>query len=294
MTAPNFARLILLAFAWGITFLLIRVAAPVLGPVLLVESRVAIAGLVLLTYARALGLLPEFRARWRMYLMLGALNSALPFVLISYAQLRLEASFTAVLISTSPMFSALLGHALGEDRLSLRKLAGLGAGVAGVAILLGWHPADTASGNVLPRTASIVLVLGAALVYAIAAAYTRRQSGKAPGLMLATGSQLGAAALLLPLVPGTWPNAAPTVEAIACMLVLALLSSAFAFVLYFRLIADIGPVKTLSVNFIAPLFGVAGGVIALGEPLTASMVAGAAVILAGTWLALVPGARPES
>lgn len=291
MTPASLVRLVLLAFCWGIAFLFVRVAVPEIGPLLLAELRVLIAGLLLLVYARSLGLLPDFRRHWRLYLLLGSLNSALPFVLIAYAQLRLEASLAAVLVSTAPMFSAVLAHVAGDERLNMRKLIGLAAGVAGIALLVGWTPSDEPAGSTLSKTTAIALVLCGALVYAIAAVYTRGRSGRAPGLILAAGSQLGAAALLLPLVPLAWPAAVPGAQAIACTLALALVSSAFAFVLYFRLIADVGPVKTLTVNFLAPVFGVAGGVIVLGEPLTVSMLAGAAVTLGGIWLTLDLRAR---
>ena len=120
--------------------------------------------------------------------------------------------------------------------------------------------------------------------------------------MLAAGSQLGAAVLMLPLVEGHWPAAlagatpaallqAPLAGALLCALALALLSSALAFVLYFRLIAAVGPVRTLTVNFLSPAVGVAGGVLLLGEPLTPAIVLGLAVVLGGTWLVLVRPSR---
>ena len=288
MSAASAARLLLLGFSWGIGFLFINLAAPSFGPILLVALRVAIGGLVLLAYARSLGLAVHWRANWRLFLALGALNSSIPFVLVAYGQLRVEASLAAILICIAPMFSAVLAHIAGEERIGLRRLAGLVAGVAGVAILLGWAPPDTVTEGFPPRAVAIALILAAALVYSFAAVYSRDTGKRAPGLILAGGSQIGGAVLLLPLLPAFWPTAMPTLEATASMIALALVCSALAFVLYFRLIADIGPVKTLTVNFIAPVFGVGSGVAILGEAFTPSMMAGAAVILVGTWLVLDP------
>ena len=288
MSAASAARLVLLGFSWGIGFLFINLAAPSFGPILLVALRVAIGGLVLLAYARSLGLAVNWRANWRLFIALGALNSAIPFVMVAYGQLRIEASLAAVLICVAPMFSAVLAHIAGEERIGLRRLAGLITGVAGVAILFGWTPPDTVTEGFPPRAVAIALVLGAALVYSVAAIYSRDTGKRAPGLILAGGCQIGAAVLLLPLLPAFWPTAMPTLEATASMIALALVCSALAFVLYFRLIADIGPVKTLTVNFIAPVFGVGSGVVVLGEAFTPSMMAGAAVILVGTWLVLDP------
>lgn len=295
MPPASLVHLVLLAACWGSAFLFIRVAAPAIGPVALVEWRVALGGLLLLAWAawlhRAPGFLRGFARHWKLYLGLGALNSALPFALVSWSALRLEASFTAVLVATAPLFSALLAHASGEERLRPRKAAGLAAGACGVAVLLGWSPAASTDPS---WWLAVAAALGAAMLYAVAAAYTRRHAGAASGPVLAAGCQLGAAALLLlmlpldPLIAG--PATAPLTPAvIGSMAALVLFSSALAFILYFRLIADVGPVRTLTVNFLAPLFGVAGGVLVLGEPFTTAIAIGTAIILAGMGLVLAPG-----
>lgn len=287
-----------LSLVWGLAFLFIRVAVPVLGPPLLVELRVLVAGLVLWAWVRMLGLHLGTVRDWPRFMMLGLLNSALPFLLVSYAELRVEASLAAVLVATTPLFSAVLAHLVGEERMDARKATGLTVGIAGVAILAGWSPGSRSVDDWL----ALAALVGAAMVYACAGVYSRRRGAGTPPAVLAAGSQLGAAVLMLPLVEGHWPAAlagatpaallqAPLAGALLCALALALLSSALAFVLYFRLIAAVGPVRTLTVNFLSPAVGVAGGVLLLGEPLTPAIVLGLAVVLAGTWLVLVRPSR---
>jgi drug/metabolite transporter (DMT)-like permease len=280
----NVAQLVLLAGLWGSAFLFIRVAAPIVGPLLVVEARVAIAGVVLLAYILALGHAPRFRERWRMYLTLGALNSAIPFLLVAFGLLHLTASLSAILVATTPLWGLVVAAIWIGEPVTWRKVLGLGAGVAGVAILLGWSPVALTPAVL----AAVVATLAAGVCYALAATYSKTRLARSgvPSMVMAMGSQLGAAVLLAPLVPFRWPAEAPEPYVIGAMVVLGLFSSALAFFLYFRLIDAIGPVKTMTVNFLAPIFGVAGGVIFLREPLTLSMIIGAAVILASTALVL--------
>lgn len=286
MAPADLGRLILLAAAWGLAFVFIRVAVPPLGPVALVEIRQVIAGGLLLAYLASLGIALDFRGRWRKFLVLALLGSALPFTLIATAQQILTASYTVILVSTSPLFAAAIAAVVLKEPLTVRKVGGLLFGVAGVALLVGWNPVGAA----LPPAWTIGFVLTAALLYAIAGVYTRVAAQGIPPLATAAGSQLVAALLLAPLVTLFPPAAMPSPIAWAAVLALALLSSALAFILYFQLIRSIGPVRTLTVNFLTPLFGVGGGVLLLGERFTANVAAGAAVILAATWLVLAaPG-----
>jgi drug/metabolite transporter (DMT)-like permease len=287
MAPADLGRLVLLAAAWGLAFVFIRVAVVPLGPIALVELRQVIAGGVLLFYLAAIGVALDVGTRWRTFLILALLNSALPFTLIATAQQILTASYTVILVATSPLFAAMIAAAVLKEPLTARKVAGLALGIAGVALLVGWNPAAEA----LPPAWTIAFVLAAAALYAIAGIYTRVAAQGIPPLATAAGSQLAAALLLVPLVPFSPPAAMPSPLAWAAVLALALFSSALAFILYFQLIRSIGPVKTLTVNFLTPLFGVGGGVLLLGERFTANVAAGAAVILGATWLVIAaPGA----
>jgi drug/metabolite transporter (DMT)-like permease len=282
MSAADLGRLVLLAAVWGLAFVFIRVAVMPLGPFALVELRQAIAGIALALYLRSLGLALDFRGRWRIYLPLALLNSAVPFVLIAAAQQELAASYAVILVSTSPLFAALIAAAALKDPLTLRKMTGLLLGIAGIALLVGWNPAAMA----VPPAWAIAATLAAALFYAMAGVYTRIVAQGIPPIATAAGSQLISAVVVLPFVAIVPPAAMPTPIEWLNVLALALLSSALAFILYFQLIRNVGPVKTLTVNFLAPLFGVGGGALLLGERITANMLTGAAVILVGTALVL--------
>ena len=289
MSAADLGRLVLLAAVWGLAFVFIRVAVMPLGPVALVELRQVIAGLALALYARALGLSLDLRGRWRIYLPIAILNSAVPFVLIAAAQRELAASYTVILVSTTPLFAALIAAVALKDPLTPGKLTGLVLGIAGVALLIGWNPTALD----LPPLWAIAAVLAAALLYAVAGVYTRMVAHGIPPIATAAGSQLAAAFLVLPFVAVVPPGAMPTPLEWLNVVALALASSALAFILYYQLIRNVGPVKASTVNFLTPIFGVGGGALLLGERITANMVAGAAVILVGTALVL-GGARPRA
>lgn len=282
MSAADLLRLVLLAACWGLAFVFIGVAVHSLGPCALVEVRALLASLVLFVYARLSGARLDLGRHWRLYLIIGALGSAIPFVLIALAQTVLSASYSVVLLSIAPLLSALVALLWIGERPSLSKIAGLLLGLAGVALLSGLRPASGAA----PPIWAVLMALGAAALYGVAGVYSKRNASGIAPLALATGSQLGAAILLLPLAMAFPPAAAPTVVEWLNVVALALFSSALAFILYFHLIDSIGPVKTLSVNYLTPVFGVAGGVLALGEPLTVNLLGGMALILVGLTLVI--------
>lgn len=285
MRGEDIGRLLLLSALWGGSFIFIRVAAPVLGPVVLVWVRVLLAGLLLLAYALGSGRSIEFRRHWRQYLMLGLFNSALPFVLISAAELQLSASLAAMLNATSPLFGAVIAFFWLRDPFTTRKLAGLALGIAGVTILAGWSPITLDAVVLL----SILASLAGAASYGLASVYTKAKVSNIPALNMAAGSQLAAGLLLSPLAPFTWPTVNPSPTVVLCTLALAVASTAFAYLLFFRLVVDVGPTKALTVTFLVPVFGVLWGAFFLGEPVGISTVIGGLVVLAGT--ALVVGVR---
>jgi drug/metabolite transporter (DMT)-like permease len=293
MRTIDLGRLVLLSAIWGSSFIFIRIAAPVLGPIALVEARVAIAGVTLLVYAalnrsrtrptagKGQGL--EFRERWRQYLILGAVGTAIPFVLISTAELQLSASLAAILNATSPLFGAIVAAIWIGDPLTLRKMGGLAIGFLGVAILAGWSDMAISPFVLLSIGASLL----AALCYGTGSVYTKARVQGAPPLGMAAGSQLAASLVLLPITPFALPAAEPSRTALFATLALGFICTGLAYLIYFRLVVDIGPVKTLTVTFLVPIFGVMWGRLFLGEPITPVTVIACAVILAGT--ALVTG-----
>jgi drug/metabolite transporter (DMT)-like permease len=275
MSRKDLTTLLLLAFAWGASFLFMRIASPELGPVFTTELRVTLAGTALLLYAfvtrRKLGILKH----WKQFLLLGAINAALPFTLICMAELHLSASLAAILNATTPMFAALAAWGTRQEKPGLAKSAGLVIGLIGVAVLVGWSP--------VPLTSTVLLSVGyslcAALCYAFGGLYASRVGSGLTPLALAAGQQLGASVVLLPLAVIFAPDHLPSAAAVYSVLGLSLICTSVAYLLYFRLIASIGPVKTVSVTFLVPVFGLMWGAIFLHEPVYANTLAGLVIIL---------------
>ena len=283
MAAADLLRLIALAACWGLAFVFIRVAVPSTGPFALVEMRALIASILLYGYLRATGVPLDLPRNWTRYAVSGALGSAIPFAMIAMAQTAQSASYSVVLVGMAPMFSALIAALWMGERFTWQKGAGLLIGLSGVALLTGWNP----SAVEVPPFWAVGLTLGAAALYGLAGVYAKKYTAGIPPQAQATGSQMAAALMLLPPALFAMPQAVPSMLVWANIVALATFSSALAFMLYFRLIANIGPVKTVSVNYLTPLFGVAGGVLFLDEKLTANILLGALAILAGLTLVMM-------
>jgi drug/metabolite transporter (DMT)-like permease len=290
MTPRQLAMLLALAALWGASFLFMRVAVPALGPVVLADGRVAIAGLALLVYASAIGARPSLRARWRDYLLLGTVNAALPFSLLAAAELEVEASLAAVLNAMAPMCGAIVGAVWLRQRVTHAAKAGLVLGVAGVALVVGLSPFTID----LPFVLAVLACLAAAFAYGVGANLVRvRFAGEAP-LAMAIGQQLAAAVVLLPLLPIVPLRATPDALDIGCLLALALGSTGVAYLLYFRLLAELGATGGMTVIFVVPVFGVLWGALFLDEAIHLATVVGGAVILLSVWLITrSPAATPQ-
>ncbi len=272
-----------LAAIWGASFLFFRVAAPALGPLATAELRASIGGLALLAYYRAVGADLQFRSNWKAYLIIGILNSALPFSLFAFASISLSASYAVILNASAPLWGAVFSAIWLGEKLTPGKIVGLLSGVAGVALVMRFGLPELTPGLML---ASVVCIL-ATMCYALAGIYMRRHPAKMSAQGLATGSLLGAAFVLLPLLPLFPVPGSISLSVVSSILALALLCSTVAFVLYFRLIADVGPTRALTVTFLMPAFGMMWGALLLQEKINLVMVAGCALILIG--IALVFG-----
>jgi drug/metabolite transporter (DMT)-like permease len=280
MKAADYARLVLLAAIWGGAFIFLRIVAPVLGPVWTAEPRVLLGGLALLLWFRLTGFDPGLRRHARFYLLAGTVNIAAPFALFSYAAMHAPASLLSIVNSMAPIFGLAWSAALGDERITLRKAAGLLLGVAGVALIV--RPPGA---SVDPQfLAAMAAVLAACCCYGATGVLMKRFASGATPKGMAAGNQLAAALVLLPLLPLLPPLAAPSLLVVANLLGLALLASGVAFLLYFRLIADVGATRALTVTYLIPLFGVLWGWLFLGEALPASALGGGLLILAGTVL----------
>jgi len=270
----------LLSLMWGSSFLLIRVAVPGFGPASLVMLRVLLGAVLLFVYAKLAGQVLVFRPFAARFAMLGLLNAALPYVLISAAELHLSASFAAVLNATVPLFAAVFAAMWLSERLTLRRMLGLFAGVIGVGVMVGWSP--------MPMTgeamASIAAMLVASASYAAAGIYTKRKMKGISVHSLAFGQQLGA--LMWMLVPGAAlaPRAVPGPLALWSIVALGVVSTGIAYLLYFRLLERVGPTRTSTVTYLLPVVGMLWGVLLLGETVTTGMIGGLAVVMASVVL----------
>ncbi|ESA34908.1 drug metabolite exporter family [Leptolyngbya sp. Heron Island J] len=281
MKLSNIFELLLLAALWGGSFLFMRIAAPVLGPVWLIEFRVLLAGLVLLPVLVRLKLADELRRRVIPLLVVGCLNSAIPFLLLAFASVSLPAGFTSILNGTAPLFGTIVAFMWLHERLTPSSMLGFVLGFIGVVILVGWKAIETTSGVVI----AVVAALSAALMYAIAAPYIKQNLAGVPSLVVTTGSQLGAALVIIPALPFTMPQQTPSAGVVISVLALAVLSTAFAYILYFRLIQNVGSTKALTVTYLIPLFAMLWGAVVLGEAITSSMIVGCGLVLLGTAIA---------
>ncbi|MEO0869401.1 MAG: DMT family transporter [Cyanobacteria bacterium J06642_11] len=281
MKPSDTAELLLLAALWGGSFLFMRIAAPVLGPVWLIEIRVLLAGLVLLPVLIKSGLLGQMRRHLRSLFIVGCINSAIPFALLAFASVSLPAGFTSILNSTAPLFGTVVAAVWLKERLTLTRMLGFVLGFVGVTILVGWKTVDATAGFGL----AVLAGLSGGLMYAIAAPYIKQTLNNVPALVVATGSQLGAAVFLLPALPFTVPSQMPSSGVIVSVLALAIISTAFAYILYFRLIQNIGSTKALTVTYLVPLFALLWGAIVLQETVTLPMLIGCGLVLLGTAIA---------
>src|SRR5829696_1609243 len=277
----------MLSALWGGSFLFIRVAVPALGPFLLVGLRVGLAAAVLTLYALAIGRVPKIRTRWRSFLVLGFLNAAVPFSLISAAEIYLTASLAAILNSTTVMFTAIVAAVWMGDVITARKAIGIVLGIAGVTVLVGWDPLPL-NGLVLLAVAAMLI---ASLSYALGATYAKQSFSGIPPLGMAIGQLCGAVVLLVPLAAVSVPAEAPSFVVALSILGLALLSTAVAYLIYFRLIENVGPTSTVTVTLLVPVFGLLFGVFLLDEPFGPGTLAGLGIILIS--VVLITGISPR-
>jgi len=278
--AADYARLLALAAIWGGSFLFMRVAAPALGPVWTAEGRMAIGAAALAVWFGFTGFDPRWRAHRGFYAAVGAVNSAIPFSLYAFAAIHLPASLMAILNATSPLFGLALGAAFSGERVTPRKIAGLLLGAAGVAVIA--RPASFDTGAAFGW--AVAACLAASFSYGVTGVLVRRWGAGVPSRGMAVATQAWAALALLPLLPFVAPAAAPSSAVVASLLALGVLASGVAFILYFRLIADVGATRALTVTFLVPVFAFGWGLLFLGETLSPAEIGGALLILAGTLL----------
>jgi drug/metabolite transporter (DMT)-like permease len=275
---------VLLAAIWGASFMFMRTAAHEMGPLAAAGLRVTIAALFLLPILWFKGLGGALRTHWKITLSVGVLNSAIPFVCFTYALLSITTGLSAILNATVPLFGAVIAWLWLKDQPKGSRIVGLAVGFIGVT-MLAWDKASfRPDANGLSTGWAVLACLLACLCYGTAASVAKRYMGGLPSLVSATGSQIGASIALIPLTLLYWPSQAPSLQAWGAVLVLGVVCTGLAYILYFRLIERAGPARALAVTFAIPAFAVFYGVLLLGESITPWMVVCALVIIAGTTL----------
>jgi drug/metabolite transporter (DMT)-like permease len=280
-------ELVILGAIWGASFLFMRVAAQDFGAFALVEVRLALGAVVLLPFlwrARS-----QFTASlWWKLAGIGAINSAIPFVLFAWAAQRAPAGIGAISNATAVMFTALVAFAFYGERIGARRAIGLLAGFVGVAVLAS---GKTAGGSVLHAALAGTF---AAFLYGVGANLIRRQLTGIPAGAVAAATLTCATLLLAPFAVANWPHAPVPAESWASAILLGVLCTGAAFLLYYRLIHRIGAPRAATVTYLVPLFGVLWAWVVLGEPLTMTMALAGALILGGVALSQQRTSPPRS
>ncbi|HET9653334.1 MAG TPA: DMT family transporter [Usitatibacter sp.] len=282
MRPQDLARLVALAAMWGGSYLFMRYAVPHFGAVLMIELRVFIAGLALAAFVYATGGRMGWRRHWRAYLFVGAVGLAVPFVLIAQALESIDASTGAILNALAPLWASVVAAVWIRDPITPAKAGGIALCLFGTAVLVGWTPAPMSRAE-LAGTAMMVV---ATIVYGYTIVFTKVHLKESVPMSTSAATLLLAGVALLPFTPVNRDLTAIAPMAWLAVFGLAIVSTTVAFIFYYRLIHDVGPVKAITVTLLVPVFGMLWGVLFLGEPLTPGRVAGCAIILAGCSLIL--------
>jgi drug/metabolite transporter (DMT)-like permease len=290
----DLALLLVLGAMWGSSFLFIKVAVVEVPPAFVVAARLFFSVLTLLAALPLLGrfagertgAIPQVARLWRPLLVLGLFNAALPFFVISWGTQFLPSGTAAILNSTVPLFTALLALALpwfAGERLGVLGVAGLLLGIVGVGVLVGGSgspiggPLDARS----EALAGAGAILAGSVGYAVGGLYARHSMKDVPVTVSAVGQSAGGLVLVLPFAAFALPERLPSLQVLGALAGLGVIGTGFSLLLYFRLIANVGPTRTSTVTYLVPVWALLYGAVLLGEGITARSILGLVLILAG-------------
>lgn len=280
--------LVVLAAIWGSSFIFMRILAPVLGPIPTATARTLVAGVFLVILFALFGIPMQWRKNYRHYLVVGLANSGIPFMLYSFAALRLPASIPAAVNALTPLWGAVFAALILKERFTLRRLAGLSLGMAGVAVIA----LGKSSASADPDPLGVAACILATACYGFSGAYVKRWASDVPSRPLTAAGLATAGLAMLPLALMVPHPPSPIGAAIwTTAVVFSLLCSAVAYLIYYRLIVSSGVTFALSVTLLVPVFAFLWGFVFLGESVTVRAMLGAALVLAGTGLAITKGGR---
>lgn len=291
MRVEDYIRLLLLAAIWGASFLFMRIAAPEFGAINTAFLRVffGFSGLAVILFVLKSSF--KFEGKFKSSLILGVINSGIPFFMYCLAARWLPAGYSAILNATTPLMGALVGFAFFGEKLTTRKWGGVILGLVGIMVITTVGESHSTNETIAGALACLV----ATGCYGVAGFLTRRWISNKGGLdpkTVAFGSQVGATLFLLPFF--IWSTTTgPSINWLqgdvwASVLAVGIICTAFAYILYFRLIADIGPLRSLTVTFFIPPFAVLWSYLALGETITEGFIIGAVIVCVSVWLIVSP------
>lgn len=285
MTRRGWLLFIALGVVWGMPYLLIRIAVGSIDPLVVAGSRTLIGALLLLPVALHRNALAAAFRHWKWLLAFTLIEISVPWVLLGHAETRLNSSTAGLLIAIVPLFAALIVTRLGHERLESRRLFGLGLGFAGVALLVGL---DIHFSDLLAVAATIAV----ALCYAVGPIIIDRRLKDVPAIGVITGSLMLATLVYAPFAPFLWPKELHA-DAVASVVGLGVLCTAGAFLIFFELIATVGPARATVITYINPAVAIILGALVLSEPLTAGMMIGFPLVILGSWLGTTRTAAPK-
>jgi drug/metabolite transporter (DMT)-like permease len=279
LTQRGLVLFALMSLIWGIPYLFIRIAVDEISPAMLVLFRTGLATLILLPLAVSRVDLRPILARWRWLLTFAAIEIALPWVLLGSAEQHLSSSLTGLLIAGVPLVGTVVALATGgSDRLGRTALIGLLIGLAGVAAIVGGDFGTT-------DPVALVQIAVVVVCYAVGAAILARRLGGLPALGVMALSLTACALLYVPIAAVQLPSAWPSPSVVASVVVLAVICTAAAFLVFAALIDEIGPVRATVITYVNPAVAALLGTLVLHETLTPPMIAGFALVIVGSTLA---------
>ena len=282
MPMSSLVRLLLLGMIWGASFLFQRITVPAVGAPFTASIRIVLSAMMLVVVLRVLGRSLDLRRQWRAWVWLGTISAALPFLCFAYAARTLPAGYMAVINATVPLLTVVMAALMLRLRPSWSKRIGVVVGLIGVGVLARYG----SLGMSQQALVGIALCFIASSLYAYSSLFIRQRHSSVNPLVLAGASQLGAAFVMLPLGIWSMPDTLPPNGVIACLLVLGLICTGLAYVLYFRLISDVGSEKAVTNTFLVPVFAQIWGALFLHEHLTLAGAFGFGLVLLAVALVL--------
>lgn len=297
MRAMDYLRLLSLAAIWGASFLFMRITSPAIGAINTAFFRVffGLMGLTFIIFIIRKSL--NFKGKLRSILILGTINSGIPFLMYGIAATLLPAGYSAILNATTPLMGAIIGFFVFSEHLSFRKWTGVTLGIIGITVITTVGDSHIAGNIFVGVTACIFATIG----YGFAGFLTRRwitQQGGLDSTLVAFGSQVGATMFLAPFF--MWNiSTNPSIDwrqgdVWISLMAVGFVCTSLAYIIYFRLIADIGPLRSLTVTFLVPPFAVLWGFLVLGETISSGFLLGSLIVLVSVWLIVSPDASIKS